>query len=74
MTTAAPRFDVPATLQEVAERTQEAWEAYSDRLRDLSGRDYDEAEHRAWERLQVELRDLEERRAELQSAPLLPGG
>jgi hypothetical protein len=74
MTTAAPRFDVPTTLQEVAERTQEAWEAYSDGLRDLSGRDYDEAEHRAWERLQIELRDLEERRAELQSAPLLPPG
>ncbi|MDQ6915488.1 MAG: hypothetical protein M3155_06720 [Actinomycetota bacterium] len=74
MTTAAPRFDVPTTLQEVAERTQEAWETYSDCLRDLTGRDYDEAEHRAWERLQVELHDLDERRAELESPPLLPRG
>jgi hypothetical protein len=72
MTTAAPRFDVPATLQEVAERTQEAWWAYSEGLRDLDGRAYDEAEDRAWEHLQRELRDLEYRRAELES--LAPSG
>ncbi len=67
MTTAAPRRDVPATLEEVVERTQEAWTGYRDGLRDLSGRDYDEAEDRAWRRLQRELRDLEERRAELEA-------
>jgi hypothetical protein len=66
MTTAAPRRDVPTTLEEVAERTHEVWTAYRDSLRDLSGRDYDDAEHRAWERLQSKLRDLEERRSELE--------
>jgi hypothetical protein len=74
MTTAAPRYDVPTTLLEVAERTQEAWEAYSDSLRDLNGREYDEAEHRAWERLQAALRELEDHRAQLEAAPLLPPG
>ena len=73
MTTAAPRSDVPTTLEEVAGRTQEAWTAYRDVLRDLSGRDYDEAEHRAWERLQRELRELEERRAELEALVAQPG-
>jgi hypothetical protein len=72
MTTAAPRRDVPTTLEEVAERTHEAWTAYRDGLRDLSGRDYDEAEHRAWERLQRELRGLEERRAELEAPVAQP--
>ena len=72
MTTAAPRRDVPATLEEVAERTQEAWGTYRETLRDLTGRDYDDAEHRAWEVLQRELRDLAQRRAELEAASLLP--
>jgi hypothetical protein len=72
MTTAAPRRDVPATLEEVAERTQEAWGTYRETLRDLTGRDYDEAEHRAWDLLQRDLRELEERRAELEAASLLP--
>jgi len=72
MTTAAPRRDVPATLEEVAERTQEAWGTYRETLRDLTGRDYDDAEHRAWEVLQRDLHDLEERRAELEAASLLP--
>lgn len=74
MTTAAPRRDVPATLEEVVERTQEAWTDYREQLRDLSGRDYDEAEHRAWERLQRELRGLEARRTELEAALAVPGG
>ena len=68
MTTAAPRRDVPATLEEVVERTHEAWTAYREDLRDLSGQEYDDAEHRAWQQLQRELRDLEERRAELEAA------
>ena len=72
MTTAAPRRDVPATLEEAAERTQEAWGTYRETLRDLTGRDYDDAEHRAWEVLQRDLRDLEDRRAELEAASLLP--
>ena len=65
MTTAAPRNEIPATLAELDERTQDAWAVYSDCLRDLTGRDYDEAETDAWDQLQGRLRDLEGRRAEL---------
>jgi hypothetical protein len=65
MTTAAPRNDVPATLEELEERTQDAWGAYRESLRELSGRDYDDAEAGAWDRLQRELHGLDERRAQL---------
>jgi hypothetical protein len=65
MTTAAPRNEVPATLEELDERTQDAWAIYQESLRELTGRDYDEAEAEAWVRLQRELRELDERRAEL---------
>jgi hypothetical protein len=68
MTTAAPRNEVPATLQELDERTQDAWTIYRESLRELTGRDYDEAEADAWDRLQHELRELEERRAQLVAA------
>jgi hypothetical protein len=65
MTAAAPRNEVPATLEELDERTMDAWAVYSDGLRDLTGRDYDDAESDAWDRLQRRLRELEELRAEL---------
>jgi hypothetical protein len=68
MTTAAPRNEIPATLEELDERTQDAWAVYSDGLRDLTGRDYDEAESDAWDHLQRRLRELEEFRAGLLSA------
>jgi hypothetical protein len=65
MTTAVPRNDVPATLEELDERTQDAWGAYQVSLRELTGRDYDEAEADAWDRLQRELHELDEHRAQL---------
>jgi hypothetical protein len=68
MTTAVPRNEAPSTLQELAERTQDAWAIYSESLRDLTGRDYDDAETDAWERLQRDLRELEGRRADLLAA------
>jgi hypothetical protein len=68
MTTAAPRNEIPATLEELDERTQDAWAVYSDSLRDLTGRDYDEAETDAWDHLQRQLRELEEFRGELLAA------
>jgi hypothetical protein len=67
MTTAVPN-EIPATLEDLDERTQDAWAVYSDSLRDLTGRDYDEAESDAWDHLQRRLRELEEFRAELLSA------
>ena len=54
MTTTAPRHQAPAT----DERTPVAWTVYRDSLRDLQGRDYDEAERQAWEALQRELRSI----------------
>ncbi len=65
MPTVAPRHDGATLLRELDERTQIAWAAYRDSLRDLSGRDYDEAECRSWERLQRKLAQLDEQRAEL---------
>lgn len=51
MTATAPRHEIPAT----DERTRVAWTVYRDSLRELSGRDYDEAERHAWDALQREL-------------------
>ena len=66
MTTAAARPE-ELTLEEIDERTLDAWTAYRDSLRELTGREYDEAEHRSWERLQRKLRQLEQCRVELAS-------
>jgi len=54
MTTTAPRQDSSAT----DERTRIAWTVYRDSLRDLEGRDYDDAEREAWEALQRELHSI----------------
>ena len=48
-----------AELEELAKR---AWADYTDALRDLQGRDYEDAEDRSWDRLQKELRELDEQR------------
>ena len=68
MTTAAARPEELLTLEEIDERTLHAWTAYRDSLRELSGREYDEAEHRSWDRLQRKLRQLEQCRVELASS------
>lgn len=52
---------------ELDERARSAWTTYRDSLRDLSGRDYDEAEGRSWDRLQDKLRQVEDERAALSS-------
>ena len=59
MTTAAPRPEQALTAEEIDERTLDAWTAYRDSLRDLSGTEYDEAERRSWERLQRRLSQLQ---------------
>ena len=68
MTTAAARPEELLTLEEIDERTLHAWTAYRDSLRELTGREYDDAERRSWERLQRKLRQLEQCRVELASA------
>jgi hypothetical protein len=58
MTTYAPH--VEAALQE---REREAWGRYSATLRELEGRDYEEAETEAWAELQRDLHAIEAQRA-----------
>jgi hypothetical protein len=53
-------------LRELDARTRRAWSAYSRRLRDLSGDEYERIEGESWDELQMELRKLERRRRALQ--------
>jgi hypothetical protein len=48
------------TVARKIEDEQRAWHDYADRLRDLEGSAYDEAEAEAWQELQAVLRELEE--------------
>ncbi len=49
-------------LAEIESRTREAWAAYTQELRELEGRDYEEAEDKAWARLQKRLKQLDDER------------
>ena len=53
MTATAPRQDSARPSAE-----QEAWARYQDDLRELEGRDYEEAEGASWDRLQRRLREI----------------
>jgi hypothetical protein len=55
-------------LREIDADTRRAWSAYSDRLRELSGEEYEHAEDESWEELQIELSRLERRRRTLDQA------
>lgn len=61
MTSIAPLH----TLRELEEDTRQAWLRYSERLRDLSGAEYERVESESWEELQIELRRVDERRDQL---------
>jgi hypothetical protein len=52
-------------LREIDEGKRQAWSAYIDRLRGLTGEEYDRAESESWDELQRELRRLERRRKTL---------
>lgn len=52
-------------LQELDAFERQAWQAYSQRLRDLTGEEYDRAESDSWAELQRELRQLARRRRTL---------
>jgi hypothetical protein len=62
VTTTAP---VLAQLRELDDGTRRAWTAYNERLRELDGEEYEQAETESWTELQTELRRLERRRASL---------
>ncbi|GAC1322413.1 MAG: hypothetical protein NVSMB25_17520 [Thermoleophilaceae bacterium] len=49
-------------LADIDSRTQQAWTDYNDALRDLQGRDYEEAEDESWGRLQKRLKQLDDER------------
>jgi hypothetical protein len=53
MTATAPRQDSARPRAE-----QEAWDRYRDDLRELEGREYEDAEGRSWDRLQERLREI----------------
>jgi hypothetical protein len=62
MTATAPDKD---RLLELEADTRQAWSIYSDRLRELSGDEYEQAETESWEELQSELQRLDREREEL---------
>ena len=62
MTATAPDTE---RLQELEADTRQAWSTYSDRLRDLSGDEYERVESESWTELQAELQRLEREREEL---------
>jgi hypothetical protein len=64
VTTTAQRND---RLRELDADRRRAWDEYTERLRDLTGDEYEIAEHDSWTRLQDELDGLERRRASLAS-------
>jgi hypothetical protein len=53
----------PDRLEELAELEREAWSDYRESLRDLEGRDYDEAEPASWQELQKILEEVEAERS-----------
>ena len=52
-------------VRELDADTKRAWIAYSERLRELNGDEYERAEQESWAKLQVELRRVERRRRTL---------
>jgi hypothetical protein len=63
MTAFAPDID---KLRELDDGTRRAWTLYKDRLHELIGDEYEQAESESWDKLQSELRRLERRRRLLQ--------
>ncbi len=67
MTAFAPDTD---ELRELDAGTRRAWSTYRERVRGLTGDEYERAERESWDELQSELRKLADRRQSLeQTAP-----
>ncbi len=54
-----------AKMRELDAFERQAWQAYSQRLRDLTGEEYERAESDSWAELQRDLRQLARRRRTL---------
>jgi hypothetical protein len=65
MTAAAPHIK---TLRELDADTRQAWSAYTHRLRELTGDEYERLEPESWSELQTELLRVQRRREELTEA------
>jgi hypothetical protein len=57
-----------ARLAEIDVHTREAWADYTEDLRELKGRDYEEAEDQSWDRLQQRLKQLDDERQLVEGA------
>jgi hypothetical protein len=55
-------------LAEIESRARQAWADYKGELRELSGRDYEEAEEKSWSRLQRKLKQLDDERGLVEGA------
>jgi hypothetical protein len=55
-------------LADIEARTRDAWASYNDSLRELRGRDYEDAEDRSWDRLRKTLKQLDDERQLLAGA------
>jgi hypothetical protein len=62
MTATAPDTE---RLQELEADTRLAWSTYSDKVRELTGDEYERVESESWMELQGELQRLEREREEL---------
>ncbi|HTX32287.1 MAG TPA: hypothetical protein VMD09_12975 [Solirubrobacteraceae bacterium] len=51
--------------RELDDGERQAWQTYSQRLRDLAGEEYERVESESWAELQRQLRQLERRRRTL---------
>lgn len=52
-------------LQELDAETRQAWSSYIERLRELTGEEYERIEDESWDALQAELRRLDSERESL---------
>jgi hypothetical protein len=59
VTAIAPDSD---KLRQLDDEMRRAWTAYSERLRELNGEEYEQAERESWTKLQSELRRVEHKR------------
>jgi hypothetical protein len=55
-------------LRELDADTRRAWSTYKDRIRELSGEEYEQAEDESWAELQTELTRLDSARRTLDQA------
>lgn len=62
MTAVAPHSE---RIRQLDNDTRRAWNAYSERLRDLEGDAYEQAERASWAKLQSDLRRVERLRRSL---------